>query len=511
MKNADYGRRTARRSHATWAAGRRCLLACLALAVIGLALGVGLLVSADRQESENTNNVTLATPISETTPAAPPRPPPPSPPPPAWDDRLMAATHYWDCNGQGCDATTLQPWKEGAAYVSPPGYGPQDPADHGGAAYGERMWLLGAASDSLAAMLGDDDPCCGRTPIPSGCGNCLLVQNPDAVNAGWTAVVMKKNRCPPWTNGCGDGELHVDIAAPGFDFLPASTANVCSERAGTGFDNQEQSELLGRWWESCADTRQCAVLCDQLPAPFVAGCRLFTSWGWTRGDPSRLRFRKVACPDAFRAHVSAQFGPEGPVLQASPPPSPAPPPPPPTSPLPSMPPPPSPAPSPPPPHPCGASVVVQQNYSYWLDGSGGDCTCAPGGEALTCSTNQQVVGDGGALARQTALVSTDQHVSDLPPASAVTGELLGVAHPTHGLSPTPLNTDLFVGSSFSSTPTDCLCLRSCNIRATMEDGLFQRGSNGAVLEYDMTCNINPGCGCGCSASANQLTLCRAPA
>ncbi|EOD14032.1 hypothetical protein EMIHUDRAFT_211957 [Emiliania huxleyi CCMP1516] len=340
----------------------------------------------------------------------------------------MAATHYWDCNGQGCDATTLQPWKEGAAYVSPPGYGPQDPADHGGAAYGERMWLLGAASDSLAAMLGDDDPCCGRTPIPSGCGNCLLVQNPDAVNAGWTAVVMKKNRCPPWTNGCGDGELHVDIAAPGFDFLPASTANVCSERAGTGFDNQEQSELLGRWWESCADTRQCAVLCDQLPAPFVAGCRLFTSWGWTRGDPSRLRFRKVACPDAFRAH---------------------------------------------------------QNYSYWLDGSGGDCTCAPGGEALTCSTNQQVVGDG--------------------------GELLGVAHPTHGLSPTPLNTDLFVGSSFSSTPTDCLCLRSCNIRATMEDGLFQRGSNGAVLEYDMTCNINPGCGCGCSASANQLTLCRAPA
>merc|ERR1711965_590522 len=99
MKNGQG--RTGRRSHVvatSWAAGRRWLLACLAL-------GVGLLVSADRQESENTNNVTLATPISETTPAAPPRPPPPSPPPPAWDDRLMAATHYWDCNGQGCDAT----------------------------------------------------------------------------------------------------------------------------------------------------------------------------------------------------------------------------------------------------------------------------------------------------------------------------------------------------------------------------------------------------------------------
>ena len=26
-----------------------------------------------------------------------------------WDGTL-SATHFWDCNGAACDATTLQPW-----------------------------------------------------------------------------------------------------------------------------------------------------------------------------------------------------------------------------------------------------------------------------------------------------------------------------------------------------------------------------------------------------------------
>ena len=51
----------------------------------------------------------------------------------------LKATHYWDCNGQGCDAATLQPWAP-AKYISSYGYAPQNPDDHGGAIYGERLW-----------------------------------------------------------------------------------------------------------------------------------------------------------------------------------------------------------------------------------------------------------------------------------------------------------------------------------------------------------------------------------
>ena len=80
-------------------------------------------------------------------------------------------------------------------------YAPLDPVNHGGAKYGEKLWMTGAASDTLSAMLGPNDGCCGVDDI-GGCGKCLLVTNPTAVNKDWSAVVMKKNRCPPWSHGC---------------------------------------------------------------------------------------------------------------------------------------------------------------------------------------------------------------------------------------------------------------------------------------------------------------------
>lgn len=61
--------------------------------------------------------------------------------------------------------------------------------------------MTGAASDTLSQMMGADDGCCG-TEASGACGKCLLVTNPTAVNSGWSAVVMKKNRCPPWSHGC---------------------------------------------------------------------------------------------------------------------------------------------------------------------------------------------------------------------------------------------------------------------------------------------------------------------
>jgi len=225
----------------------------------------------------------------------------------------MKMTHYWDCSGQGCDATTLQPWDVNK-YISPPGYGPQDPDAHGGALYGEKMWVTGAASDALSELMGSDDGCCGEDPNDGGvggCGKCALVQNPDSLHPEWTAVVMKKNRCPPWSNGCGAGEPHFDVAAPGFDNLQWSTANICGLRPGTGFDSQTQSEAVGSWWTQCSNTADCSHLCNELPVEFQAGCKLFASWGWKRGDPMNVKFKAVPCPAAFVEHVSRQFGPSG--------------------------------------------------------------------------------------------------------------------------------------------------------------------------------------------------------
>lgn len=219
-------------------------------------------------------------------------------------------THFWDCNGMACDAPTLQPW-DLSKYVASPGYSPQNPAHHGGAVYGEKMWLVGAASDSLSELLGEHDPCCGTSSESSGCGKCVLLRVGGAVNHEWTALVMKKNRCPPWSNGCEAGNLHFDIAAPGYDNLQYSTANVCGARENTGFASQEASAVLGDWYNQFGNTAEAgASLCSTLPPQFQEGCELFSTWGWTTGDP-QAEYRVVDCPEAFKAHVAAQFDANG--------------------------------------------------------------------------------------------------------------------------------------------------------------------------------------------------------
>lgn len=73
----------------------------------------------------------------------------------------ITATHFWDCNGAACDSRTLQPFNiRKYAYANE--YAPQDPSKLGGALYGERLWMTGAASDTLSRMLGADDGCCGQ-------------------------------------------------------------------------------------------------------------------------------------------------------------------------------------------------------------------------------------------------------------------------------------------------------------------------------------------------------------
>ena len=73
----------------------------------------------------------------------------------------LKATHFWDCSGAACDATTLQPW-DPAKYRYSPTYAPLNPEDHGGSKYGEKMWMTGAANDYLSDLMGADAPCCGR-------------------------------------------------------------------------------------------------------------------------------------------------------------------------------------------------------------------------------------------------------------------------------------------------------------------------------------------------------------
>lgn len=235
--------------------------------------------------------------------------PPPSSSSP-WEQGAIKLTHFWDCNGMACDAPTLQPW-DLSKYVASPGYSPQNPAHHGGAVYGEKMWLVGAASDSLSELLGEHDPCCGTSSESSGCGKCVLLRVGGAVNDEWTALVMKKNRCPPWSNGCEAGNLHFDIAAPGYDNLQFSTANVCGARQNTGFASQEASAVLGDWYNQFHNTAEAgASLCSTLPPQFQEGCELFSTWGWTTGDP-QAEYRVVDCPEAFKAHVAAQFDANG--------------------------------------------------------------------------------------------------------------------------------------------------------------------------------------------------------
>merc|ERR1712156_451100 len=182
-------------------------------------------------------------------------------------------THFWDCNGMACDAGTLQPWDD-SKYVASPGYSPQNPDNHGGAVYGERMWLVGAASDSLSALLGENDPCCGSADVGMGCGKCVLIRVPGALESDWTA-------------------------------------NVCGLRENTGFASPEESAVLGSWYNQFENTATAgASLCSTLPAEFVEGCEPFSAWGWNRGDPE-AEYRVVDCPEAFKAHVAAQFNENG--------------------------------------------------------------------------------------------------------------------------------------------------------------------------------------------------------
>jgi len=222
----------------------------------------------------------------------------------------MKATHYWDCSGNGCDGGALKPWDE-SKYVAPPEYAPMDPNEFGGSRYGEKLWMTGAANDMVSEALGPDANNCGSdNQGGGGCGQCLLVKTQQSNNKNWWAVIMKKNRCPPWSTGCAPPNFHMDFAVPGFDNLKYSTANVCGKRAHTMI-NAQQSAICGY-----APPSSCS--CAGIPRSHGGlqrmgkGCELFQQWGWHTGTPI-MDFRPVPCPENFVKLVKTgvAFGGDG--------------------------------------------------------------------------------------------------------------------------------------------------------------------------------------------------------
>mmetsp|Transcript_20685 Transcript_20685/g.58144 ORF Transcript_20685/g.58144 Transcript_20685/m.58144 type:complete len:658 (+) Transcript_20685:99-2072(+) len=224
----------------------------------------------------------------------------------------MAATHYWDCSGQGCDAAYLNPWVKDK-YISPPQYAPMNPDHHGGSVYGEKIWMTGAASDGVSDILGPDVNDCGAdNGGGGGCGQCLLVKTNTAANKDWMVVIMKKNRCPPWSFGCEEGKFHMDFAVPGFDNLQYSTANICGN-PGTHLSKQQSAICGSNGVAAC----NCAGIPSHTPAlkRLKEGCELFKAWGWHIGTPT-MDWRPVPCPKKFveQVKIGAAFGKHGPVM-----------------------------------------------------------------------------------------------------------------------------------------------------------------------------------------------------
>uniref|UniRef100_A0A7S2MW57 Uncharacterized protein n=1 Tax=Alexandrium andersonii TaxID=327968 RepID=A0A7S2MW57_9DINO len=119
---------------------------------------------------------------------------------------------------------------------------------------------------------------------------------------------MKKSRCPPESKGCESPKVHLDIAAPGYDNISVSTANICGHNGFNTYITAEESGI-------CAGTHG-GCQCEGMPnntedtATLKKGCILFGTWGWQKGDPM-MEWQPVECPPKFVERIAEAFGPSG--------------------------------------------------------------------------------------------------------------------------------------------------------------------------------------------------------
>jgi len=123
-----------------------------------------------------------------------------------------------------------------------------------------------------------------------GCGKCNMLtgtSNVDSVQSFSTTIVLKaSNLCPGDANPewCGDGKVHFDIAAPGFDRLDASAANGCS-----AFEpNETAFEVCENWPQDKGC--ECGMFQNEV---LQRECSNFKSLGW---DNPQVQCEEVACP-----------------------------------------------------------------------------------------------------------------------------------------------------------------------------------------------------------------------
>lgn len=127
--------------------------------------------------------------------------------------------------------------------------------------------------------------------LGEGCGRCWKVTGtaniPGYDTSTTTTVVLKGvNLCPADSNSywCGNGKVHFDIAAPGFDVLQYSASNTCQDR--------EPAEING--FTACEGWPGQICDCGKFNDPVLkAGCENFISLMW---DNAQVAYEEVSCP-----------------------------------------------------------------------------------------------------------------------------------------------------------------------------------------------------------------------
>ncbi|KRX00501.1 RlpA-like double-psi beta-barrel domain [Pseudocohnilembus persalinus] len=217
-------------------------------------------------------------------------------------------TIYWDCSGMACDSPRVpNEWTNGKNpyYIARSYYAPKQ-VDDSESVYGESLWATMAASDNLGNLLGNNADNYQGINDHTGCGKCVLMKVPSATNSETIALVMKTNRCPPWSNGCSNSDpYHIDLAVPGFDALSYSTANICGTNningvsVDTCFNDQQSSGQCFDNNYNPINNCQCEIRGPRLQN----GCKQFTNWGWQTGNPD-IKFAIVDCPTSFIEYIS---------------------------------------------------------------------------------------------------------------------------------------------------------------------------------------------------------------